>query len=432
MTTSTLTTISISLATVSPSRAAFGVPLALGHHTRFLDLYRDYSSSAGMIADGFTVNDPTYKLARAMFAQSPRPPAVRVGRLPTPGTNWTGVLDLAGIVAGQRVTFTLVKADGTEVDVDVAFTTDAAGTATAVAALDATMTQSGDTVVFNSGSAGVRMFVKDISGFGDFTDTTADWAYDTTLDALLNADPGFYGVAIDVNSPANVTDVAAWALTNKRLFGASPQVTDPGDWTTTADALNTAGNDRVYSLVTADDPEAYGGAGWMSVMFAKDPGSATWAFKAIDGLTSDPWTESQMGTLDADNSNYYVTVKGVPFAYPGKAHGGEWLDVTRGVDWLEDNLATRLLALRVNNDKVPMTDGGISMIANEVRGALAEATVNPETGKGLLDAGWTVTVPAVSSVSAANRAARNLTGVEFEARLAGAVHTVTIAGRITA
>jgi len=72
-----IVTINISLATVSPSRASFGVPLVLAHHTRNADLYRDYTSLAGMVSDNFTVNDQAYKLAAAVFSQRPRPPVVR-------------------------------------------------------------------------------------------------------------------------------------------------------------------------------------------------------------------------------------------------------------------------------------------------------------------------------------------------------------------
>lgn len=424
---STIVTINISLATVTPSRANFGTPLTLAYHTRFVDLYRDYTSPAGMISDGFTVNDQAYKLALAVFNQNPRPPSVRVARLPAPGSAHTSTMDLADMVSGQRCTFTLVKPDGTEVDVDVAYVTSPTATATAVAALDALMTSSGTVVTFTAASNGPRLYVKDITGFGRYKDTTGDWAYDTALTALLNASPDFYGVTIDVNSPANATDVATWALANGKEFGISAQVTNPADWTATADAIMNASNDRTYSLVTKDDPEAYGATGWQGVNFTKNPGQATAAYKTIRGLTADAWTASEETTLAADNSNYYVTVNGVSFTYPGKMHSGEWIDVRRGIDWLEARLAERLLALQLNNDKVPFTDEGISMIGNEIRGQLAEAVA-----QGLLDADWTVTLPKALDVAALDRAARNLTGVEFEARLQGAVHTITIAGRITA
>ncbi len=426
---STIVTINISLATVSPSRASFGVPLLLAHHTRNVDLFRDYTSLAGMVADNFTVNDQAYKLAAAAFSQRPRPPIVRLGRLPTPATDWLAELDLVGMVSGQRCTFTFVEADGTETDVDVAYVTSPTATATAAAAAaaNAKITASTTKLIFDSGANGVRCYVKDITGFGAYTDTTGDWAYDTALTAIYNADPGFYAVAIDVDSAANVADVAAWALTNKRLFGASPQYTNPADYTSTANALRTADNDRAFSLITRDDPEAHPAAGWLGVILAKDPGKATTAFKSIAGLTTDAWTAANLTTLDTDNTNYYVETNAVPLTYPGKTHGGEWIDVTRDVDWLEARLAERLLALQVNNDKVPFTNAGISMVVNEVRGQLAEAEA-----AGVIDSGWEVTRPDVLDVSDANRIARNLTGVEFEARLAGAVHTVTINGRITA
>jgi len=424
-----IVTINISLATVSPSRASFGVPLVLAHHTRNADLYRDYTSLAGMVSDNFTVNDQAYKLAAAVFSQRPRPPVVRLGRLPTPGSDWLAELDLTGIAAGQRCTFTFVEADGTETDVDVPFTTDAAGTVTAAvaAAANAKITASTNKIIFDSGANGVRCYVKDITGFGNYTDTTGDWAYDTALTAIFNASPAFYSVSIDVDSAANIADVAAWVLTNKRIYGASPQYTNPAGYTSAANALRTASNDRAFSLITRDDPEAHGAAGWLGVILAKDPGKATTAYKSVTGLTTDAWTAANLTTLNTDNTNYYVEVNAVPLTYPGKTHGGEWIDVTRDVDWLEARLAERLLALQVNNDKVPFTNAGISMIGNEVRGQLAEAEA-----AGVIDAGWTVVLPDVLDVSSTNRNARNLPGVEFEARLAGAVHTVTVNGRITA
>jgi hypothetical protein len=394
-----------------------------------VDLFREYTSAAGLISDGFTVNDQAYKAMAAVFAQRPRPPRVRLGRLPTPATNWIAELDLVGMVAGQRGQFTLVRANGTTVTVDVPFVTSPTATATAAAAAaaDATVTAATTRVVFNSGAPGVRMYVRGILGYGAYSDITADWAYDTALNSIFNADPGFYAVAIDVNSAANVADVAAWVSTNKRMFGASPQFTDPAGYAATASALRVANNDRTFSLITRDDGEANPAAGWLGVVLAKDPGAATTAFKSITGLTTDAWTASNLTTLDTNNTNYYVEVNATPITYPGKTHGGEWIDVTRDTDWLEARLGERLLALSVNNDRVPFTNVGISMIRNEVAGQLAEAEA-----AGVIDAGWTITVPDVLEVPSADRNNRNLPGVEFEARLAGAVHTVTINGRITA
>jgi len=424
---SSLIQINISLATVTPSRANFGTPLCLGYHTKFNENYRDYTSLNGMLSDGFTVNDQTYKLAASVFSQNPRPATVKVGRLPAPATAHTSILDLNSMFTGSSVQFTLVSPEGVELDVDVPYNTSAAATAGVVAALSSSvMSASGDTVVFTAPSNGPRLFVKDITGFGDFTDTTGDWGYDTQLGVILNETSDFYGVFIDVNSPTNIADVAAWTLSNNRLFGASPQVTNPADYTATANALKSASNDRVYSLVTKNDPEAYGAAGLASLMFTKDPGSENWAFKTVRGLSADNWTASNLVTFATDNSNTYTTTNGVSFSYSGVLHSGEWIDVRRGIDWFEARLAERLLALQLNNDKIPYTDAGISMVANELRGQLAEAVT-----KGLFDEGWTVTIPKASAATTANKGIRKLVDVEFSATLQGAINTITITGKVS-
>lgn len=424
---STIVQINISLGTVTPSQANFGTPLCLGYHTRFADRFRDYTSLQGMLADGFTVNDQVYKLAASAFSQSPRPPSVRVGRINTPATPFSASLDLTGMVVSQSVQFDLVKPDGSVVEVDVPWALSASAVATAVAALDGTMTAVGNLVNFTATSNGPRLFVENITGFGDYTDITGDWGYDTAAGLCLDADPQFYGVFIDVNSPANITDMAAWALANKRLFGASPQFTDPAGYTATANALRLATNDRAFSLITKDDPSGYGACGWASSMFTLKPGSEAWAYKGVLGLEADAWTASNLTTLNTDNTNYYVTTNNVPFTFPGKMHSGEWIDIIRGIDWFEARLAERLFSLQLNNSKIPYTDAGISMIGNELRGQLAEAV-----NAGLFDSDWTVNLPKALSANPTDRANRVLRDVFFEARLQGAIATLVIQGTVTA
>jgi len=424
---SSIIQVNISLATVTPSQANFGTPLCLGYHSVFTENYRDYTSLNGMLTDGFTVNDQVYKLAASAFSQNPRPPSVKVGRLPAPATPHTSVLDLDSMVTGSSVQFTLVDSAGVELDVDVPYNTSAAATAGVVAALSSSiMSASGDTVVFTATSNGPRLFVKDITGYGDFTDTTGDWGFDTQLGVILNESADFYGVFIDVNSDANIADVATWTLANSRLFGASPQVTNPADYTSTANALRLASNDRTFSLVTKSDPEGYGATGLAAKMFTKAPGSAAWSFKSVAGLSTDNWSASNLSTFDTDNTNYYTTTNSQPMTFPGKVHSGEWIDVRRGIDWFEARLAERLLALQLNNDKVPYTDAGISMIGNELRGQLAEAVT-----AGLFDSDWTVTLPKALAATTTNRGLRKLVDVTFEARLQGAINTIEVVGRIS-
>jgi len=73
--------INISLQTQPLAQQGFGMPLSLGHRTAPSGLIGDYgefSDPASMVAAGFTVDDPEYKMAALMFAQSPCPEKIAV------------------------------------------------------------------------------------------------------------------------------------------------------------------------------------------------------------------------------------------------------------------------------------------------------------------------------------------------------------------
>ena len=428
-----IVSVSIQAGTVSPSRKGFGVPAFVTYHTRFPERFRVYSSVAGMLSDGFTVNDPAYLMAAAAFSQNPRPPRVVIGRLGTPATPHTVTLDTAGIVTGQTITGTVVAPDGTETAISVAFTVSAAATATALAsAIDAisgiAASAVGSVVTADADTNGPQWFFENFTNCA-VLDVTADWGFDTELAALaLVAD--FYAVAVNVNSAANVTDVAAWVAANKRIAAFAPQASDPGDYTATANALRTGDNDRAFSLVRKNGRRQFSEAGWLGDCLPRDPGTETWAYKSITGSTTDAWTETQINTLDTDNSNYYVEIAAVPVTYPGKAHGGEWIDVVRGLDWLEARIQEAVFGALVNAPKIPYTDGGAQVIASQVKGVLLAAEGTPER-PGLLEPGSSsVSVPLVADVPSGDRAARHLPNVEFVCRLAGAIHTVTVVGTV--
>lgn len=77
--------ITISLSTPRiPSVEAFGVPLIAAYHTHYTDLVRFYTSTAAMVADGFTVDEPAYLIAEVIFGASQSPASVGVGRRALP------------------------------------------------------------------------------------------------------------------------------------------------------------------------------------------------------------------------------------------------------------------------------------------------------------------------------------------------------------
>jgi hypothetical protein len=187
-------------------------------------------------------------------------------------------------------------------------------------------------------------------------------------------------------------------------------------------------NDAAFSLFTKEPRVTFKECAWLGNMLPRDPGSATWAFKNLDGVGADSMTATERALIEASahKGNHYVAEASVGITRPGKAHGGEWLDVVRGLDWLQARMEERLFTLLVNNPKIPYTDDGIASVESEVRAQLRIAEA-----RGLIDAGWTTTVLAAADQDSADRAARIVRDIEFQARLAGAIHTINIAGTVT-
>ena len=121
----------------------------------------------------------------------------------------------------------------------------------------------------------------------------------------------------------------------------------------------------------------------------------------------------------------------------GKVAAGEWIDVIRFRDWLEEEIKVNVFNLLINRDKVPYTDAGIAAIEARIRQALElgqtrggiAPTEYDEDGNE--NPGYVLTVPLASSISANQKASRVLTDVRFTARLAGAIHVVEITGSLT-
>jgi len=137
-----------------------------------------------------------------------------------------------------------------------------------------------------------------------------------------------------------------------------------------------------------------------------------------------------------------VTLK---FDIDGKRYGmipdlnfitaGEWIDVIRFRDWLKNTIQTNLATMMINRDKIPYTDPGIQVIVNNLRRSLQEGQnvggIAPDEfdANGKTVFGFTISYPRSQDIPANIKATRVLT-IGFQARLAGAIHQVTINGSL--
>lgn len=253
-----------------------------------------------------------------------------------------------------------------------------------------------------------------------------------SLSAIQNENNDWYGVVVDQAMAANAVSIAAWVESAKKFAIFWTTSTDCYDGTKDTDlasVLKAAGYDRsaVVFHVTPSTGADYPDAAWMGEGFPYDPGSSTWAYKQLKGVTSDKITGGQESILKSKNCNYYMVVGGVAITQEGKVASGEWIDIIIGTDWIEARLRETVYSALVNNRKLPYDDSGIAVVEGLVKGVLNDAA-----SAGILQAdSIEVTVPRYADIPQADRIARHLRGVKFTALYQGAIHRVTINGTIS-
>ena len=269
---------------------------------------------------------------------------------------------------------------------------------------------------------------KIVVGRKDSNDATIDAA----LNAIANENNDWYGIVVDQSLVSSFADVASWVETAKKFaifWITDVNAYDPSKSTDLASVLKLANRNRsavVWHATPAGGAD-YPDAAWMGEGFPYEPGTSTWAYKTLNGVTPDTLLASQETALKAKNCNYYMTVGGVSITQEGKVASGEYIDIIIGTDWIEARLREAVYSALVNNRKIPYDDTGIAMIEGLVKGVLNEAA-----SKGILQAdSIAVTVPKYADIPQADKLARKLPDVKFSALYQGAIHSVTINGTIS-
>lgn len=292
------------------------------------------------------------------------------------------------------------------------------------------------------GSKTLRLLANAAGAFFDLENLTvavmtlkqdhADPGVATDLAAIKLETNEWYELLTHFNSSAYVAAAAAWVQANKKIY--SPTLMDTeiitiadGTATDIAHALKAAAYSRTFPIYHPASG-AMAGQAWAGRVLPDNPGSETWKFKTLAGITVVQLTDTHLANLIAKKCNYYYAIAGVNITAEGKMSSGEYVDVVRFRDWLEARMAEAIFGALIRAEKIPYTDEGVAVIEAEVRGVLKEGVAvgglspNPKP---------TVTVPLVASVSSNDKAARLLRNVFFTGTLAGAIHSGDIRGTIS-
>ena len=166
-------------------------------------------------------------------------------------------------------------------------------------------------------------------------------------------------------------------------------------------------------------------------------GSETWAFKRLASVHPSQFGSTLIAKIAGGNSNYFTQKAGRNITMNGITRGGEWIDIIRGRDWLQNDMQLRIFNLLLMRPKIPFTNPGIALVENammaSLRAAQGRGIVAPEEydDDGNAVPGFMVTVPNVLSLTPTELASRVLRNCTFTARIAGAIHAVIVNGTLT-
>ena len=439
-----LINVSISASATLPSQANFGVPLVAVYHTHYADLVRYYSDLPSLVADGFTVLDNAYKAVSEILDQNPTVAQYAIGRRTSVDLQVLQ-LTLTSTSALDTYKATFVDQAGASHNLSVASTgvpaTDGPTVATAITGFTlagCTVTHSGAVVTLTHTAGNFT----DIQAWNvlnnqilQLADTTVDPGLATDLNNILAADNGWYGLCLGNNSPALVEAAMGWVETNKKLgaFNCSDTGIILATGGNVALATMASGYSRSIGIYSGSQLKSFAGAAALGRNFPPLPGSETWAYKDLTGVTADKLTQNAINNVIAANWNYFTTIKGSRVMIPGWSPVGEFIDIVQGIDWFTDLLQTDLLALFVGTSKVPFTDAGgdqvLAVIKSDLQHAVQQDFADPGDETTPAPSAF---VPKVATISASNRAARKFVGSTFSFKLAGAIQSLTLTGTVTA
>lgn len=436
--------VAISKETSVPTRAGFGEGAFVSEGAKFNGFIKAYADIDEVNADvtaGF-LDAEALTAAQRYFGQDNAPPKFYVIKKGATRDHVQVLTFGSDFVAGNN--FAAVVDGGTALDVD--FTTDSDTTLAAVAtafqgeasivtAVADTVTR---TVTITADDPNVLVVITGIAVTGGAAQPTATLAttiYPDTLQTYVesitraqNVNDDWYAITIQSKANADQEAVADAVQPLSKLFFASTSdanTLNAADATDIASELKAKSYDRsivLYSADSANHPEL----AWIGGQLPKDAGSITWKFKQLKGAIVDELSTTEKTAAAGKNANTYTTIAGLNITEEGVTTEGEFIDVMRGIDFIIARIKENTFRLFANADKVPFTDAGIASVENEIRGVLRQA-VNQQ----IITDDFTVLVPAAADVSIADKGLRCLTGVKFNAILAGAIHKTAIQGTLT-
>ena len=383
-----------------------------------------------MADDGFAVFSPAYRIAAAVFAGGYNGPIV-VGRRETAYSH-SLVMTPTNTTEGYVYNVSVVD-PATGISEDFTYTVGSGDTLADIAGALATL-MNASSIAMTPSILGNDINL-DTDNAGDFLCVTFDPAMtvkDDTLDPGIAADfanmladnDQWFMLLTDAFSAAQISALAPVVEPLEKMYFAQSvdsDVRDPGSTTDIAYALNAAGYKKT-ALGSHQIACQHAVAAWAGALLRFDPGSATWVYKDLAGVTREHLSANDIAAMDTKKANWFGDCSGIGITDGGTVASGEWIDNMRGDLWFLDASRIDLAnALRGQTKKLPYTNAGAAVLRNTVYGT-AQRGIN--TGYLNADQLVSVTGPLVEDVPAATRKSRCYGPIRASVIRAGAIHKV--------
>ncbi len=440
-----IVTVIIDKQDASLTQVGFGTTVIAGYHTVFADpeFTRTYDAATGlaaMVTDGFLATEPIHKAATAYLSSSPRVSSFKIGLLETAPVYTSRITPVKideGFIydfdiishAGVSTNITYTVLAGSSVAIIVTALQALIDAITGIAAADDTT----HVTVTTDGTGELAAVVNTHRATDLLTENlTADTGIATDLATLQAADDEWYGLLMSSNSGPQVLAATTFTEARTKLFGGTASDTECLDATVTDDVCSTARDSSLFRsfIVWSENDFDFAAATLMGEEFPFQPGSRTWEFKTLSGVVVSALEASEVSALTAKNAVTYTTVSGRNVTRNAKTPGGEFIDITHGIDEMTARIQEGVFGVLLANGKVPFTKAGVAMIVNPIQGVL-DVRADPDINFLSPDPAPVASGPDPATVPAVDKAARLLPKVKFAATVAGAIHAVDITGNVS-
>jgi len=425
----------------------FSTGLIIGDINFDEDRTRRFNSPNEMLDAGFSSEDELYKKALVFMSQARSANEFIIGRR-IPDSNSLQKIIFSDIPSGGTFTIAVEGETTANIDYDAseADIKSAVELLTTVTEVSVTSLSSKEfTIEFTGDDANTAFdnIVADASSLDTaITATTSIVQYGSSREditscysSIKESDNDFFYVLttsdISYDDKYSLAGLVESELRHHSILTSNSDVADteydevsPDD---IAEKIKAANYTKTHVIYTSDSTR-FIDAGIVGLQITKTPGSSTFMYKNLIGVTADTISTEQRKNLRSKNCNFYESQGGRAIFKDGTVGSGEFIDISVGIAYLTVRMSETVYAGISTIEKLDYEENGYQVIESFMFSSLINYGVNNNLIKrnSIL-----IIIPDIDDATVADKAARTAKNFKFKALLKGAIHTLDIDGSLS-